>query len=50
LEKFLKFVLKLNLSELVIDIDFLEKDEVQSYLKNFSDIFFSIYDLPYDID
>lgn len=50
IEKFLKFVLKLNLSELVIDIDFLQKDEIQNYLKNFSNIFFSVYDLPYDID
>lgn len=37
-------------SEIVIDIDFAEKQEVEQYMSNFSNCLISTYDLPPVID
>lgn len=45
-ENLLKFIHKINPSEIIIDINFPQKDELQNYINNFSKVLFSIYDVP----
>ena len=42
----LKFLLVMSPSEIVIDIDFPEKQEVEKYMSNFSTCLISTYDQP----
>lgn len=50
IEELLKFLLVLSPSEIVIDIDFAEKQEVEKYMSNFSHCLISTYDQPAGVD
>lgn len=43
------FILKINPKEIIIDLDFPNKEEVQSSIKHFSDALISIYDKPFSL-
>ena len=45
-ESLLKFLLVMAPSEIVIDIDFAEKQEVENYMHQFSACLISTYDIP----
>ncbi len=49
-EDMLKFLVTLDPAEIVIDIDFSQKDELENYIKDFGDSFISIYSLPDDVE
>lgn len=50
IESMLKFLIKIDLAELIMDISFKFKQEVTDYIRNFSRCFISISDVPYDVD
>jgi DNA mismatch repair protein MutS len=50
LDDIFKFITKLDLKEFIMDIDLPWKDHISNYLKTNSNVFLSIYDLPFDID
>ncbi len=50
IETLLKFLLVLSPSEIVIDIDFAEKGEIEQYMSAFSNCLISLYDQPAAID
>ncbi len=43
------FILKINPKEIIIDLDFPNKEEVQSSIRHFSDALISIYDKPFSL-
>ena len=43
-----KFVCQLNPSEIIFDINFLEKGEIQNNLKNSLNSLISLYDIPFN--
>ncbi len=48
-DEFLKYITKLNPSEVVIDIDFLNKQELKEYIKAYLGTIVNIHDIPYDV-
>lgn len=50
IDELLKFLLTLSPAEVVLDIDFSQKQEVENYIHNFSHCLISIYDQPADVD
>lgn len=47
-EKFLNYIIKLNANEIILDIDFLQKQELKEQIKMYLSSLINIYDIPYD--